>query len=1191
MQFGKLDVSRSLMEARREGRLAVFAGAGVSKGPPAERESFQGIANRIETQTGIARGDTSIEQYLGRLENQGVPVHRMTRKILTEGDAKPTDLHQSLLKLFGDVENVRVITTNYDRLFSDAAEEIGWNVPVYEAPALPQGDQFAGLIHIHGSFRQPDDQLVLTDRDFSEAYLTEGWARRFLQQLFSEYVVLFVGYSHGDDVMRYLARGIPAEAAQGRYAFDRKWLEGDEKADRASFWDFYGVEAELYPEGSNSKHEELPWALQKWTDFANKPPSDRERCVQDLVDQEPYSLNDSEQEYLREMLRTPEGIRYFARHAGTFGWVQWMDDQGGLDSLFDQGDLGDPQEELAIWIADFLAKRSERVLALVSDKWTGLNPGLARTISHRLYKNRKEGGIAEETLVKWILLVLDETQKFPDFIVKLFRESIYPKDTHLLKVLLYRLTELVINVYEFPNFSDDGKNKARTLSDLEFRGGVQSGLKHAIRDVWKATLQPKLDEFASTIESLVTDRLLEASNVLSATGARSEQYADAISRRWREPGETEQIEDVDCLVNMGLDLVDWLIENRPEKVLCVLDRWRDTDAPILNLLATYALKETNLLDSNEKIERVLEEEWLLDPGLHPRSSQVIISAWTTSQGDSRQEVVQYLLRHLEDEDRERKKRYWFQIRDLIEDLEQDENADSVLQPVKDALADVRDSVKGDLDNQSGETQDETFNSADLDFETDLGFILDRFASPEGMLEKREAEEDLEQETRKNPEWTLDLAEKLAAEKRWDEAVWPYIFTAWERVDQPAQAWSQLLSFLRSHSALHERYAPQIARLLKKQGDTDDGAIPEGGLEDAIGLADSIWDQIASAATDADDSSSLAERLKRHPITDLIQFYEEAHLSRGGDHVPQGFREKMERLAEDSSIAAQAGLYELMDRATWIHINEPAWSRSFLIPLLNWEDKLLATAAWSGLLEYHGLQDELIVDLADEFRATFQHLHVFDDRLQEKLIEKIAQAAYHRRIDPMHDAWIDHFLKKATEEQARHFAQEIRTLLYKSNAAQIDRVWRDWLKEYMKRRRDSIPTPLRAQERKAIIRWFSQLGPAFSEAVDIFASKLSSEVDLESPFEVFTQLDRSGAGSRHPRAICDLVRHLIRGRSSIPRMHRQHVANLLKEIAEVEQDVHALNEVMEQAIRLGCMTADQKQEWLSSGAAERDNSQQ
>jgi hypothetical protein len=36
--------------------------------------------------------------------------------------------------------------------------------------------------------------MVLTDADFGRGYLVEGWARRFLVELFRHCTVLFVGY-------------------------------------------------------------------------------------------------------------------------------------------------------------------------------------------------------------------------------------------------------------------------------------------------------------------------------------------------------------------------------------------------------------------------------------------------------------------------------------------------------------------------------------------------------------------------------------------------------------------------------------------------------------------------------------------------------------------------------------------------------------------------------------------------------------------------------------------------------------------------------------------------------------------------------------------------------------------------------------------------------------------------------------
>ena len=55
--------------------------------------------------------------------------------------------------------------------------------------------------------------LIVTDKDFGRAYLRDAWAARFLERMFASFTVLFIGYSHDDVVMRYLARASGASPA------------------------------------------------------------------------------------------------------------------------------------------------------------------------------------------------------------------------------------------------------------------------------------------------------------------------------------------------------------------------------------------------------------------------------------------------------------------------------------------------------------------------------------------------------------------------------------------------------------------------------------------------------------------------------------------------------------------------------------------------------------------------------------------------------------------------------------------------------------------------------------------------------------------------------------------------------------------------------------------------------------------
>jgi hypothetical protein len=69
---------------------------------------------------------------------------------------------------------------------------------------------------LHGGLGNPRDPggvaLVLTSTDFGRAYITEGWASRFLAELFRRSAaVLFVGYSVSDPAIRYVVDAFAAE--------------------------------------------------------------------------------------------------------------------------------------------------------------------------------------------------------------------------------------------------------------------------------------------------------------------------------------------------------------------------------------------------------------------------------------------------------------------------------------------------------------------------------------------------------------------------------------------------------------------------------------------------------------------------------------------------------------------------------------------------------------------------------------------------------------------------------------------------------------------------------------------------------------------------------------------------------------------------------------------------------------------
>jgi len=195
IKLGAIEFDDRIFDALRDDKLVVFAGAGVSMAPPSNLASFRKLTSDIAQGTGFEPTPTEqLDRFLGQLHHRKVAVHERAAQLLSPAGSAPNTLHQDLLRLFRTVERVRLVTTNFDLHFETAASTLFGSTPeVYRAPALPLGYDFTGIVHVHGALPRARD-LVLTDADFGRAYLTEGWGRRFLVDVFREFTVLFVGY-------------------------------------------------------------------------------------------------------------------------------------------------------------------------------------------------------------------------------------------------------------------------------------------------------------------------------------------------------------------------------------------------------------------------------------------------------------------------------------------------------------------------------------------------------------------------------------------------------------------------------------------------------------------------------------------------------------------------------------------------------------------------------------------------------------------------------------------------------------------------------------------------------------------------------------------------------------------------------------------------------------------------------------
>ncbi len=278
------DIPERLLQAHEEGRVVFFCGAGISY--PAGLPGFSRLVKELYEEFNVSpnKGQKTVikagqfDRAIGLLEaqiNGGLEiVRRQMAEILTPKKGASIVTHQALLTLARNRDGcLRLVTTNFDRLFEEALHTQDHEVESFKAPLLPvPKNRWDGLVYLHGLLPSilTDSELkrlVVSSGDFGLAYLTERWAARFVSELFRNYTVCFVGYSINDPVLRYMTDALAADRLRGETPIEMfvfgSYSKG-KKEDCFAEWQNKNVTPILYRE--HNFHAYLHRTLSVWAD-------------------------------------------------------------------------------------------------------------------------------------------------------------------------------------------------------------------------------------------------------------------------------------------------------------------------------------------------------------------------------------------------------------------------------------------------------------------------------------------------------------------------------------------------------------------------------------------------------------------------------------------------------------------------------------------------------------------------------------------------------------------------------------------------------------------------------------------------------------------------------------------------------------------------------------------------------------
>lgn len=1115
MILDPLDIPDELLEAQEQGELVVFVGSGLSRGSPSELPDFKGLAahvakgTRFENQ--LQNFEKNIDRFFGEMVRGDVDIQHLVRERIGNPASQSTDLHRWIIDLFPETKDIRVVTTNFDSHFSSVLSERDLKCDHYFAPALPLGRNFRGIVYLHGSLLRTDDPLVLSDEDFGRAYMIEGWAREFLRGLFDTYTTLFIGYSHSDPPVEYLARGMSAMRVAPRFALVSKSEE--------NWWNSLKVKPITFEKpAGDADFSELGKGLRAWAQFSKDQPTDIAQKVRDILRSPPeMKPAKSQSSLLVRCLKRKDECHFFTNEAVGWHWVEWAHEQGLLKSLF-TNTLDAPSElrwQLAFWLAKMLiTEQSEKGLLLVAENGGAIGRDLWLCLCQKLWV---EGSLdfRKPILQKWLLLLLGSYPEKQKGELGHLLQKVAQVAPKTLGLALFRfLTNLRVTVHSgFEIDPDVSTNTFRTRPRPEFDLTLV-GDAYQLEQVWETVFKPLIPQLGRDYLRILEDRLREMYGLLRAAGRADDLY-DPWSMRGdiRERDVYRSNQEASLVVDCLLDVVEIMAQTPGALAADLIGSWLSADCPTLLRIGLLGLLLSRDQSGKQKVHLLINRQMIypeafgsthetytiLQSGYPELSEPEKLELWNAIDAGPKypkggdinpDEWTKYHNRQID------KLTAWLATRNKECPFAKD-----ALRKLKERSPDIREhavtdkaiSTSGVIDMAQSPKSAADLLSQKVDSQIDFLLTYRGEPFPSGIT-RTGLVAVVGDACAQNPQWAISLFEELANRENWESDLWEGAFWRLRLTVLPAEKLAWLLDVFDEHFANSPSLQGLTFFLFNGVEFTEQKAPPKETLEALVRISLHIWNQLrlAEPSKTADfEKTEWTNHAINQPAGRIVEFWLKCwgflrqRLPAVSDGWPEWLLSPLEDIVKGESYAAQLGRVMLGNHIPFVHAIDPVWARARLFPKFNFTQVgNEAFLLWEPHLKYGQLSRDLVIEMLPLYRQAFPYFRNVKNDLAIGLYRHVAVIIYSCLIDVNQDGWLKDFLLSLTDQQLTSWANQMEFILRNFPNERKKVIWDKWMHDYWQGRLHGKPCKLKNEEAGEMLECALVMEPVFSQAVEL-----------------------------------------------------------------------------------------------------------
>jgi SIR2-like protein len=1172
---GAPDIPLEVLEAQEAGRLVFFCGAGVSY--PAGMPDFRKLVGDVYTnlpavpnngeQAAIKSElyDRALNMLEERIQKNDMSGPNQVRRAIIEAlilaDDADLESHEAILEISKSKDRrPRLVTTNVDKAF----ELVANGASIHSAPTLPvpKPHRWHSLVHLHGiidTVNDPDGQhLVFTSGDFGTAYLTERWASKFVTELFSNFVVLFVGYSINDPVIRYMTDAISAELRTGYEGFNRPYVFAHsapgKREQETKNWRDKGVEPILYSFAHTNLHRTLKeWAvicraglrgkgrvIREKAIIAPLPPYDHDESVRQVVDtlRERTVPNDDEV--------TGYPAKVFSELSSPVAPIEWLPilAEEGLLSVSKPADQlhtvhFDPvganllmpnviTYHLWHWLLQHF--ESDDLVRWVINSGVCLHPKFRELVGFHLDRNSP----AEPYLTFWRVLASGYT------LCESARQRVEYTPVSELDptngvMAIRHLLDLLAPSYELKkSFTWSSGTWGEEPSPAPYDINVVIGLSEwAFQEIEGLPSYP--DEFVGLLSSATEalQRALELREFAGKADYQSDQsYWDLVSISRHE--QNHRLRNWTILIEICRDLFEAAWELDKPLALAVVAVWRRSRYPAFRRLVLYAYTANSVVAPSEALSYLLQDNswWLWSTETYREKFRLLAAIGPQFDRDDIGRLLtivcngpprdMYIAELSSDEWRFRSDReIWLMLAKLSSfGLDLDERSVALLRQISDAYPDWQ--------LQQGERDEflhwsESGTGAGYETDMTVAGLFDLPAEEIVRLLSQASERfgkgriDLFRVgSKESPATCVQVFQLMAETGNWNLAIWHAGLVGLADSSEPSwRSVSTLLVAAPDEIFSGEDWA--VAWWVKKSSERIEPRSADEGLFWKI--ADRLFECVPRDVDLGEGVDLVAKAINNSVgiFTETIMTRFAAYKLEAGSGIPDSkIRTCVNRLVAEEGDAFVLARVILASRLQYFYTVDPDWTKESLLARMDWTDSVEAAALWQGYLWMPRISADLVLSIKDQLlqsMARLADIHNLAERLHQTFVIVCLNYPDLYTATQQHQALVS-IGASGLKNVAAFLSRSVR-----GDEVDADNYWKEKLEPFIRRAWPKEVALISTATSRNLVLIVIELDQQFEHSIEIVVPIVRSFPDQAQPMNrlVQTQLPE-----KYPAQVLDLL---------------------------------------------------------------------